>query len=95
MVTGHRPIQFAVIMIVVNFPLRGQPILFITRTFTDRIGWTSLPLLIRLFVSACFTSPRSRWCSEWNLMRARANLLFDQSGATLARHKRLLARYDS
>lgn len=80
-------------MTVINFPLRDHPI---TRMLTDRIGLHSmlLPLLIHLFVSTCFTSPRSG--VQNGILCGRAQIYFLTNQERLQHViKRFLARYDS
>ena len=53
--TSCRPIRSVIILVIkqIGLPLRGRPILFITRMITDRIGFHSvlLPLLITIIFS--------------------------------------------
>ena len=52
--TSCRPIRSVIILVIkqIGLPLRGRPILLITRMITDRIGLHSvlLPLLIFYFI---------------------------------------------
>ena len=52
--TSCRPIRFVIILVIkqIGLPLRGRPILLITRMITDRIGLHSvlLPLLIIIII---------------------------------------------
>ena len=43
-----RPIQSVIILVIkqIGLPLRGRPILLVTRMITDRIGLHSVPLTI-------------------------------------------------
>ena len=52
--TSYRPIRSVIILVIkqIGLPLRGRPILLITRMITDRIGLHSvlLPLLIIIII---------------------------------------------
>ena len=67
--TSCRPIQSVIILVIkqIGLPLRGRPILLITRMITDRIGLHSvlLPLLITWLLSGTwfFYVPRSIICT--------------------------------
>ena len=54
MITSCRPIQSVIILVIeqIGLPLRGRPILLITRMITDRIGLHSvlLPSLMSIWV---------------------------------------------
>ena len=68
--TSCRPIRSVIILVIkqIGLPLRGRPILLITRMITDWIGLHSvlLPLLIKLLFSGWVSS--CAWCrftSSW------------------------------
>ena len=52
MITSCRPIQSVIILVIeqIGLPLRGRPILLITRMITDRIGLHSVLLPLRISV---------------------------------------------
>ena len=68
--TSCRPIRSVIILVIkqIGLPLRGSPILLITRMITDRIGLHSvlLPLLIFCLLSSKNFATMATWRKDYS-----------------------------